>query len=224
MNRNRIILYASIAIVVIILGSVGWRYRPYNFHGMVMKSAELAPNFTLTSSRTGEPVNLRDFKGKIVLLYFGYTSCPDVCPASLSDVAQALEDGWSSEGMDVRFSSEVLARFLGVQNTYISAFQSLGALGLLLGTFGLAAVQLRSVLERKREFALMQAVGFAPNRIAGIRQFNRFIGENRKGHSGGDQCVSVAKQSAPSIANSFASFKSGGSALAGVNVTLTSCP
>lgn len=89
-NQKRIILYASIAAVVIVLGALGWRYRPYNFHGLVMKSAELAPNFTLTSSRTGEPVSLRDFRGKIVLIYFGYTSCPDVCPATLSDVAQAL--------------------------------------------------------------------------------------------------------------------------------------
>ncbi len=83
-------------------------------------------------------------------------------------VSQTLEEGWSTEGMDVMQSSEVLARYLGVQNTYISAFQSLGALGLLLGTFGLVAVQLRSVLERRREFALMQAVGFAPSRIAKI--------------------------------------------------------
>jgi putative ABC transport system permease protein len=81
-------------------------------------------------------------------------------------VAQALEEGWSTEGMDVMYSAQVLERFLGVQNTYISAFQSLGALGLLLGTFGLIAVQLRSVLERRREFALMRAVGFTPHTIA----------------------------------------------------------
>jgi ABC-type antimicrobial peptide transport system permease subunit len=55
---------------------------------------------------------------------------------------------------------------LSVQNTYISAFQSLGALGLLLGTFGLAAVQTRSVIERRRELSLMRAVGFADARIA----------------------------------------------------------
>ena len=63
-------------------------------------------------------------------------------------------------------SQQTLQQLLGVQNTYISAFQSLGALGLLLGTFGLIAVQLRSVWERRRELALMQAVGFSKRRIA----------------------------------------------------------
>src|SRR5205823_3691252 len=54
---------------------------------------------------------------------------------------------------------------LAVQNTYISTFQSLGALGLVLGTFGLAAVQLRSVLERRKELALMRAAGFRRSRL-----------------------------------------------------------
>ncbi|MCP4097455.1 MAG: ABC transporter permease [Planctomycetaceae bacterium] len=55
---------------------------------------------------------------------------------------------------------------MSVQNTYISTFQTLGALGLLLGTFGLAAVQIRSVLERKKELGLMRAVGFQRNALA----------------------------------------------------------
>lgn len=81
-------------------------------------------------------------------------------------VIEALESGWSDEGLDVVASRDVLDRLLAVQNTYISAFQSLGALGLLLGTIGLAVVQLRSVLERRRELALMRAVGFSGGRIS----------------------------------------------------------
>jgi ABC-type antimicrobial peptide transport system permease subunit len=83
-------------------------------------------------------------------------------------VISVLEDGWSPSGMDVTSSEEILKRLLGVQNTYISAFQALGALGLLLGTIGLVAVQLRSVLERRRELALMQAVGFSKVRIGNL--------------------------------------------------------
>ena len=59
-----------------------------------------------------------------------------------------------------------LASFLAVQNTYLSTFQSLGGLGLLLGTIGLAAVQVRSVLERRGEFALLRATGFRRKSIA----------------------------------------------------------
>ncbi len=80
---------------------------------------------------------------------------------SADTVATTLETGWSDVGLDVTSSSRILQRLLGVQNTYISAFQSLGALGLLLGTLGLVAVQVRSVVERRRELALMQAVGFS---------------------------------------------------------------
>ena len=46
-----------------------------------------APEFTLRSD-TGKTVRLRDWRGNVVLLYFGYTSCPDVCPTTLSDLAE----------------------------------------------------------------------------------------------------------------------------------------
>ena len=80
--------------------------------------------------------------------------------------AQLLEDRFSDEGFDTRSTDELLASLLQVQNTYLSAFQSLGALGLLLGTFGLATVQLRNVLERRSELALMRSSGFARQRLA----------------------------------------------------------
>ena len=83
-----------------------------------------------------------------------------------SEVAGAMENGWSDQGLDVTSSAETLSKLLAVQNTYISAFQAIGALGLLLGTIGLAVVQVRSVLERRRELALMQAVGFSRSRIS----------------------------------------------------------
>ena len=53
-----------------------------------------------------------------------------------------------------------------VQNTYLLTFQTLGALGLLLGTFGLATVMLRNVLERRAELALFRAVGFQKTSLA----------------------------------------------------------
>ncbi len=75
-----------LAITLILLG--WWRFGPYNFHGMVIQSPEPAPDFTLLSK--DGPVSLSDFRGKYVLLYFGYTFCPDICPATMATLSQAI--------------------------------------------------------------------------------------------------------------------------------------
>jgi ABC-type antimicrobial peptide transport system permease subunit len=78
---------------------------------------------------------------------------------------KVLESALANEGFDVVDARAQLAAYLAVQNTYLSTFQSLGALGLLLGTIGLAVVQLRSVLERRGELALLRAGGFSRRRV-----------------------------------------------------------
>ena len=75
-------------------------------------------------------------------------------------VSAALEDRLADFGFDAVSAAEQLASFHRVENTYLATFQTLGGLGLILGTFGLGAVLLRNVLERRRELALMRAVGF----------------------------------------------------------------
>jgi putative ABC transport system permease protein len=82
-----------------------------------------------------------------------------------AEITQLLETTLAADGFDATDAREQLAGFLAVQNTYLSTFQSLGALGLLLGTIGLAVVQLRSVLERRRELAVMRATGFRGSRL-----------------------------------------------------------
>jgi len=86
----------------------------------------------------------------------------------VEQVRNALESTLGDFGFAAQRTEQRLAGFLAVQNTYLSTFQSLGALGLLLGTFGLATVQLRSVLERRGELALMRAAGFRRSRLAGL--------------------------------------------------------
>ncbi len=81
-------------------------------------------------------------------------------------VRSILENRLGDIGMAVTPSRTVLARLMAVQNTYLRTFQSLGALGLLLGTIGLAIAQLRNALERQGELALMRAIGFARGRLA----------------------------------------------------------
>ncbi len=84
------------------------------------------------------------------------------------DVAADLEHALEDYGFDVVPTPDRLAALMSVQNTYLSTFQSLGGLGLLLGTLGLAAVQLRNILERRGELALMRAAGFLPSRLAAL--------------------------------------------------------
>jgi ABC-type lipoprotein release transport system permease subunit len=84
----------------------------------------------------------------------------DVAPERAAGVTGVLESRLSDFGVDVASTTERLAGFHRVEYTYLSTFQMLGALGLILGTVGLGAVLLRNVLERRRELALLRALGF----------------------------------------------------------------
>lgn len=84
-------------------------------------------------------------------------------PDKSTETAAMLEDRLADFGFDVIPTGERLANFHRVENTYLSTFQMLGGLGLLLGTLGMAAVLLRNVLERRRELALLRAVGYNPS-------------------------------------------------------------
>ena len=76
------------------------------------------------------------------------------------EVAAALEDRLERFGFDVTRTADRIAGFLVVQNTYLSTFQALGGLGLLLGTIGLGLVLVRNVIERRGELATLRAFGF----------------------------------------------------------------
>lgn len=64
--------------------------EPHEFVGTVLSSPQPAPEFTLTAD-TGDRVSLEAYRGQVVLMYFGYTFCPDICPASLAELANAAE-------------------------------------------------------------------------------------------------------------------------------------
>lgn len=72
----------------------------------------------------------------------------------------ALEDALFDYGLDVTSTAAKISAFHEVENTYISIFQMLGGLGLILGTLGLAAIVYRNAMERKGELAAMRAFGF----------------------------------------------------------------
>ena len=79
--------------------------------------------------------------------------------------AAHLEDRLSNYGMEFSSTGERLEALQKVENTYLSIFQGLGGLGLLLGTAGLAVVIARNLVERGKEFALMEAVGYRLSKL-----------------------------------------------------------
>jgi protein SCO1/2 len=60
-------------------------------HELMSGRHPIGAPFTLADS-AGRRVSLADFKGRLVLLYFGFASCPDVCPTDLAIIAQALRE------------------------------------------------------------------------------------------------------------------------------------
>ncbi|HEY4423583.1 MAG TPA: FtsX-like permease family protein [Pyrinomonadaceae bacterium] len=85
-----------------------------------------------------------------------------------AEVSTVLEERLSDFGFDAVSTEERLANFHRVENTYLSTFQMLGGLGLALGTLGMAAVLLRNVFERRKELALLRAVGYNSSHFAAM--------------------------------------------------------
>jgi protein SCO1/2 len=63
---------------------------PSTFRGSDISGSGFGQHLALTD-HNGRAVSLASFKGKLVVLFFGYTHCPDVCPTTLSDVAEAFK-------------------------------------------------------------------------------------------------------------------------------------
>lgn len=103
------------------------------FQNTDITGIDYAKNFTLTD-HTGKPRTLADFKGKVVLMFFGYTQCPDVCPTTMAEMAGVMQKlGPQADQVQVLFvtldperdTQELLAsyvpafdkRFIGLRGT-----------------------------------------------------------------------------------------------------------
>jgi hypothetical protein len=85
--------------------------------------------------------------------------------ADTAEISSELLRGFRDLGWDMQLNSARLAEFNSVTNAYLSIFMVMGALGLLLGTFGMVVVLSRSIQERKQEIAMLRAVGFGKVQI-----------------------------------------------------------
>ena len=93
MRRYYGFLIAALAAGFALAGLAALWYRsavPPEMHGLLLQDNLPAADFTLTAT-DGRRVSLSDFRGRVVMLYFGYTFCPDVCPATLTEVKRAFQ-------------------------------------------------------------------------------------------------------------------------------------
>lgn len=60
------------------------------FNGTDITGVDYGKSFSLRG-HDGKPRSLADFRGKVVVMFFGYTRCPDICPTTLADAAQAMK-------------------------------------------------------------------------------------------------------------------------------------
>jgi putative ABC transport system permease protein len=86
-----------------------------------------------------------------------------------------LERDLRPYGLDVTSTQARIQSYHAVENTFLSTFQILGGLGLLLGTLGLTAVVLRGILERRGELALMACVGYSDRALSALVLAENFL-------------------------------------------------
>jgi len=83
-------------------------------------------------------------------------------------IAEDLELQFRELGLEIVPAAQRLAEFKTIENTYLSIFLILGALGLLIGTIGLAVIMERTLLERKAEFSVLSSLGYSYRLISKV--------------------------------------------------------
>ena len=96
MDRRKILIVLGLVLwlAVGVVAFSAWRLaeaRPPAFHGTTYEEILPAADFRLID-HTGRPATLQSFRGSPVLLFFGYTHCPDVCPLTLTRLKTALDE------------------------------------------------------------------------------------------------------------------------------------
>ena len=92
-----------------------------SFNAVDITGADYAKDFSLTDA-SGRVRTMADFKGKVVVLFFGYAQCPDVCPTTMTDMAQLKQQlGADGDRLQVLFvtvdperdTREVMKAYMG---------------------------------------------------------------------------------------------------------------
>ena len=107
MNRRSVL--CSLLLAAGATALVGCSENKPQFKAVDITGAEYARDFQLTDAN-GQVRSLKDFQGKAVVVFFGFTQCPDVCPTTLTEIAQAKKllgsDGERVQGVFVTVDPE----------------------------------------------------------------------------------------------------------------------
>ena len=96
------LLALALTAVTLMLAGCGEK-AAVQFQNTDLTGASFAKDFALTD-HTGKPRTLADYKGKVVVIFFGYTQCPDVCPTTMAEMATVMKElGPSAKDVQVLF-------------------------------------------------------------------------------------------------------------------------
>jgi protein SCO1/2 len=90
MERKTILVLSIVLAALVIAAGVIAMTRKPSFHGSLIDPPAPASEIKLTDSN-GQPFTLGSQRGKVVLMYFGYTNCPDECPLTMAKLKQTLD-------------------------------------------------------------------------------------------------------------------------------------
>ena len=101
-------LWLTLSLVVVLGLSACSQDKPA-FRGVDITGADYAQGWSL-SDQDGQVRTLKDFSGKVVVVFFGFTQCPDVCPTALQEIAEAKQllgaDGGKLQGIFITIDPE----------------------------------------------------------------------------------------------------------------------
>ena len=137
-------------LIIFVLGACGEQKMPSPFHAADITWQHPQTDFQL-SDFNGKPRKLSDFSDKVVVLFFGYTHCPEVCPTTLADLAQAMRLlGKDAARVQVLFitldperdTPELLAKFVpSFNSSFLGLYGEAQATAQAAKAFGVAYVK-----------------------------------------------------------------------------------
>jgi protein SCO1/2 len=95
MDRRRLVQLVGVGFSIALLGGCENKTK---FHGIDVSGTSPSLAFTMNRTPDGSRVTERDYRGQIVMLYLGYTFCPDVCPTTLAAITRSVADLGANAG------------------------------------------------------------------------------------------------------------------------------